>query len=257
MLPEPLEGLIKNTSTLEAANILLGMRQDIQAKCRHGRAPPGDWADMPNRDDYMVRGVVNDPNRRAYDCLRAPGVRATLLNAQTGQCIPLDDPIWVPEVTSSHLLVGTITTIASHVDCALGRAWRMPMFYPQLMAATAMLEKLQKYFKALNEAVLGKRLGTAPFSIIAGHLAPELRIIPDEGRCLTRWRNQRLKSCCPMFRRCLIRGLLPIGRRSSVGMATHSGSHGLRMSPMELPGPRCCHSPEAKDKDRMGKAAAC
>ena len=158
----------------EAANILLGMRQDIQAKYHHGRAPPGDWADMPDRDDYMVRGVVSDPNRRAYHCLRAPGVRATLLNAQTGQCIPLIDPTWVPEVASSHLLVGTITTIASHVDCALGRAWRMPMLHPQLMAATAMLEKLQKYFNALNEAVLGKRLGTAPFSMIAGHLAPEL-----------------------------------------------------------------------------------
>ena len=105
-------------------------------------------------------------------------MRATLLNAQTGQCIPLDDPTWVPEIASSHLLVGTITTIASHVDCALGRAWRMPMFHPQLMAATAMLEKLQKYFNALNEAVLGKRLGTAPFSMIAGHLAPELRTIP-------------------------------------------------------------------------------
>ena len=162
----------------EAAHILLGMRQDIQAKYHHGRAPPGDWADMPDRDDYMVRGVVSDPNRRAYDCLRAPGVRATLLNAQTGQCIPLDDPTWVPEIASSHLLVGTITTIASHVDCALGRAWRMPMFHPQLMAPTAMLEKLQKYFNALNEAVLGKRLGTAPFSMIAGHLAPELRTIP-------------------------------------------------------------------------------
>ena len=105
----------------EAANILLGMRQDIQAKYHHGRAPPGDCTDMPDRDDYMVRGVVSDPNRRAYDCLRAPGVRATLLNAQTGQCIPLNDPTWVPEVASSHLLVGTITTIASHVDCALGR----------------------------------------------------------------------------------------------------------------------------------------
>ena len=135
----------------------------------------GDWADMPDRDDYMVRGVVSDPNRRAYDCLRAPGVRATLLSAQTGQCIPLDDPTWVPEIASSHLLVGTI---ASHVDCALGRAWRMPMFHPQMMAATAMLEKLQKYFNALNEAVLGKRLGTAPFSMIAGHLAPELRTTP-------------------------------------------------------------------------------
>ena len=109
---------------------------------------------------------------------RGPRKKATLLNAQTGQCIPLDDPTWVPEVASSHLLVGTITTIASHVDCALGRAWRMPMFHPQLMAATAMLEKLQKYFNALNEAVLGKRLGTAPFSMIAGHLAPELRTIP-------------------------------------------------------------------------------
>ena len=106
----------------EAAHILLGMRQDMQAKYHHGRAPPGDWADMPDRDDYMVRGVVSDPNRKAYDCLRARGVRATLLNAQTGQCIPLDDPTWVPEVASSHLLVGTITTIASHVDCALGRA---------------------------------------------------------------------------------------------------------------------------------------
>ena len=155
----------------EAALILLGMRQDIQAKYHHGRAFPGDWADMPDRDDYMVRGVVSDPNRRAYDCLRAPGVRATLLNAQTGQCIPLDDPTWVPELASSHLLVGTITTI-------LGRAWRMPMFHPQLMAATAMLEKLQKYFNALNEAVLGKRLGTAPFSMIAGLFAPELRTIP-------------------------------------------------------------------------------
>ena len=70
----------------EAANILLGMRQDIQAKYHHGRAPPGDWADMPHRDDHMVCGVVSDPNRRAYDCLRAPEVRATLLNAQTGQC---------------------------------------------------------------------------------------------------------------------------------------------------------------------------
>ena len=124
------------------------MRQDIQAKYHHGRAPPGDWADMPDRDDYMVCGVVSDANCRAYDCLRAPGVRATLLNAQTGQCIPLDDPTWVPEIASSHLLVATITTIASHVDCALGRAWRMPMFHPQLMAATAMLEKLQKYFNA-------------------------------------------------------------------------------------------------------------
>ena len=111
----------------EAANVPLGMRQDIQAKYHDGRVPPGDWADMPDRDDYMVLGVVN-PNRKAYDCLRAPGVRATLLNAQTGQCIPLDDPTWVPEVASSHLLVATITTIASHVDCALGRAWRMPMF---------------------------------------------------------------------------------------------------------------------------------
>ena len=158
----------------EAAHIPLGMRQDIQAKYHHGRAPPGDWADMPDRDDYMVRGVVSDPNRRAYDCLRAPGVRATLLNAQTGQRIPLDDPTWVPEIASSHLLVGTITTITSHVDCGFGRAWRMPMFHPQLMAATAMLEKLQKYFNALNEAVLGKR----SFSMIAGHLAPELRTIP-------------------------------------------------------------------------------
>ena len=141
----------------EAAHIPLGMRQDIQAKYHHGRAPAGDWADRPDQDDYMVRGVVSDPNRRAYDCLRAPGVRATLLNAQTGQCIPLDDPTWVPEIASSHLLVGTIATIASHVDCALGRAWRMPMFHPQLMAATEMLEKLQKYFNALNEAVVGKR----------------------------------------------------------------------------------------------------
>ena len=41
-----------------------------------------------------------------------------------------------------------------------------------------MLEKLQKFFNVLNEAVLGKRLGTAPFSMIAGHLAPELRTIP-------------------------------------------------------------------------------
>ena len=41
-----------------------------------------------------------------------------------------------------------------------------------------MLEKLQKHFNALNEAVLGKRLGTAPFSMIAGHLAPELRTVP-------------------------------------------------------------------------------
>ena len=48
----------------EAAHIPLGMRQDIQAKYHHGRAPPGDWADMPDRDDYMVRGVVSDPNRR-------------------------------------------------------------------------------------------------------------------------------------------------------------------------------------------------
>ena len=31
-------------------------------------------------------------------------MRATLLNAQTGQCIPLDDPTWVPEIASSHLL---------------------------------------------------------------------------------------------------------------------------------------------------------
>ena len=68
-------------------------------------------------------------------------MRATLLNAQTGQCIPLDDPTWVPEVASSHLLVGTITATASHVDSALGRAWRMPMIHPQMMAATAMLEK--------------------------------------------------------------------------------------------------------------------
>ena len=88
----------------EAAHIALGMRQDIQAKYHHGRAPPRDWADMPDRDDYMVRGVVSDPNRRAYDCRRAPGVRATLLNAQS---VPLDDPTWVPEVASSHLLVGS------------------------------------------------------------------------------------------------------------------------------------------------------
>ena len=47
----------------EAAHIPLGMRQDIQAKYHHGRAPPGDWADMPDRDDYMVRGAVSDPNR--------------------------------------------------------------------------------------------------------------------------------------------------------------------------------------------------
>ena len=162
----------------EASDIPVGMRNDIQAKHHHGRAQAGDWADMPDRDDYMVRGVVSDPNRQAYDCLRAPGVRATLLNAQTGQCIPLDDPTWVPEVAGSHLLAATITTISSHVDCALGRAWRMPMFHPQLMGATAMLEKLQKYFAALNEAVLGKRLGTAPFSHIAGHLAPELKTVP-------------------------------------------------------------------------------
>ena len=133
---------------------------------------------MPDRDDYMVGGVVSAPNRRAYNCLRAPGVRATLLNAQTGQYIPLDNPTWLPEIASSHLLVETITTIVSHVDCALGRTWRLLMFQPELMAATAMLEKLQKHFNALNEAVLGKRLGTAPFSIIAGHLAPELRTIP-------------------------------------------------------------------------------
>ena len=62
----------------------------------------GSYAVMPDRDDYMVRGVVSDPNRRAYDCLRAPGVRATLLNAQTGQRIPLDDPTWVPEVASHN-----------------------------------------------------------------------------------------------------------------------------------------------------------
>ena len=146
----------------EAANILLGMRQDIQAKYHHGRAPPADWADMPDRDDYMVRGVVSDPNRTIV--CEHQGVRATLLNAQTG---PVDDPTWVPEVASSHLLVGTI--------------WRMPMFHPQLMAATAMLEKLQKYFNALNEAVLGKQLGTAPFSMIAGHLASGVADYPDEG----------------------------------------------------------------------------
>ena len=151
-------------------------------------------------------------------------MRATLLNTQTGQCIPLDDPTWVPEIASSHLLVGTITTIASHVDCALGRAWRMPMFHPQLMAATAMLEKLQKYFNALNEAVLGKRLGTAPFSMIAGRLAPELRTIP-RSRCPTRWRNQRL-----MCRHCPIQGLLPIGWRSLVGMGSRSGNHGSKMT---------------------------
>ena len=46
------------------------------------------------------------------------------------------------------------------------------------MAATAMLEKLQEYFNALNKAVMGKRLGAAPFSMIAGHLDPALRTIP-------------------------------------------------------------------------------
>ena len=76
----------------EAAHILLGMRQDIQAKYHHGRAPPGDWADMPDRDDYMVRSIVSDPNHRTYNYLQTPKIRATLLNAQTGQCIPLDDP---------------------------------------------------------------------------------------------------------------------------------------------------------------------
>ena len=87
-------------------------------------------------------------------------MRATLLNAQTGQCIPLDDPTWVPEIASSHLLVGTISVIASHVDSALGRAWRMPMFHPQLMAATAMLEKLQKYF---NAGGVGQAAGNCAF----------------------------------------------------------------------------------------------
>ena len=49
----------------EATRISLGMRQDMQAKYYHGRAPVGDWADMPNRDDYVVQGNVSDPNRRA------------------------------------------------------------------------------------------------------------------------------------------------------------------------------------------------
>ena len=183
----------------------------------------------------MVRGVVSDPNRKAYDCLRAPGVRATLLNVQTGQCIPLDDPTWVPEVASSHLLVGTIITIASHVDCALGRAWRMPMFHPQLMAATAMLEKLQKYFNALNEAVLGKRLGTAPFNMIAGHLAPELRAIPTREQMPDTLAQSAAEIMLSHVY--LTRDLLPRGSRFSGEMATRSGSHGLRMSLLGLPGP--------------------
>ena len=162
----------------------------------------------------MTTWFVSDPNRKAYGCLRAPGVRATLLNAQTGQCIPLDDPTWVPEVASSHLLVATITTIASHVDSALGRAWRMPMFHPQLMAATAMLEKLQKYFNALNEAVLGKRLGTAPFSMIAGHIAPELRTVPTREQM-----SDTLAQSAAEIMLSHVSALSHlIGRRSSVGM---------------------------------------
>ena len=157
-------------------------------------------------------------------------MRATLLNAQTGQCIPLDDPTWVPEIASSHLLVGTITTIASHVDCALGRAWRMPMFHPQLMAATAMLEKLQKYFNALNEAVLGKRLGTAPFSMIAGHLAPELRTIPTREQMSDTLAQSAAEIMLSHVSALPIRGLLPIGRRSSEGMGSRSGNHGSRMT---------------------------
>ena len=200
------------------------MRQDIQAKYRHGRAPPKNWADMP---------VVSGPNREAYDCVRAPGVRATLLNAQSGQCIPLDDPTWVPEVASSHLLVGTITAIASRVDCALGRAWQMPMFHPKLMAVTAMLEK---YFNALNEAVLGKRLGTAPFSMIAGHLAPELRTIPT---------REQMPDTLAQPAEIMLSHVLALSHSRSTAdreqilrrMATHSGSHGSRMSLMELPGP--------------------
>ena len=39
----------------EAAHIPLGTRQDIQAKYHHGRAPPGDWADMPDRDGSWCR----------------------------------------------------------------------------------------------------------------------------------------------------------------------------------------------------------
>ena len=42
----------------EAAHIPLGMRQDIQAKYHHGRAPPGDWADMPDRDEWFVVSLV-------------------------------------------------------------------------------------------------------------------------------------------------------------------------------------------------------
>ena len=171
------------------------------------------------------------------------------------------DPTWVPEVASSHLLVATITTIASHMDSALGRAWRMPMFHPQLMAATAMLQKLQKYFNALNEAVSDKRLGTAPFSMIAGHIAPELRTVPT--------REQMSDTLAQSAAEIML---------SHVSALSHSGSLADRKEILARDGNpfgkswfedepsylartphgwRCCCSPEAEDEDRLGKATAC
>ena len=109
----------------QATRILSQVGRTLRRSTAMEGHPFGDWADMPERFVGLI--------------LFVPGVRATLLKAQTGQRNLLDDPTWVPDIASSYLLV----------DCALGRSLRMPM-YPQLMAATAMLEKLQKYFSSLR-----------------------------------------------------------------------------------------------------------
>ena len=84
-----------------------------------------------------------------------------------------------------------------------------------------------------NEAVLGKRSGTAPFSVIAGHLAPELRTIPT--------REQMPDTLAQTAAEIMLSHVSALSHSGSSadrkGMATHSGSHGLRMSPMEPLGP--------------------
>ena len=74
--------------------------------------------------------------------------------------------------------------------------------------------------------------------MIAGHLAPELRTIPT--------REQMPDTLAQSAAEIMLSHGSALSHSGSsadrkeilaVGMATHSGSHGLRMSPMELPGP--------------------
>ena len=65
---------------------------------------PRDWADMPDRDDYMVRGVVSDPNRRAVSLCKNPLGPVPKL----GSCSEVHVGVTLPSSIDRHLAQDTI-----------------------------------------------------------------------------------------------------------------------------------------------------